>query len=248
MVLTLPQKRGPFIHSFSFLPATASQTCHWACLENQFIYWCLLCFLTCPFPSIGLDWQLFSSRSTMCAPGWFRIFPGIHRPYLTLTFPISFQVLRDFHSQIVWVCVCLCSWKIILLCFLVWLGRRWAGYYFGKQWGDIINPWAHPRVRLYHVECRPCHMIYKALHENEGNVEVERALSAFAPWKPYSCALFGTFKYIPEKNWKRWGKKEGAIPLRHVLVQLSCVYAMTILRVLWVFRNDQTLRMKRWKP
>ena len=52
-------------------------------------------------------------------------------------------------------------------------------------------------------------MIYKAVHENECNVEVERRLCAFAPKKSYSYALFGTFKYIPEKI-ERDGKIRGS--------------------------------------
>lgn len=90
-----------------------------------------------------------------------------------------------------------------------------------------MGSWAHPRVHLCHVECGPYQVIYKTLHENECDVEAERSLCVFAPRKPYSYALFETFKCIPEKI-ERGRKKEGALSLKYMVVQLSCVCVMTV--------------------
>lgn len=91
-----------------------------------------------------------------------------------------------------------------------------------------MGSWAHPRVHPCHVECGPYHVIYKTLRENECGVEAERSLCVFAPRKPYSYALFETLKCIPEKT-ERGRKKEGALSLKHMVIQLSCVCAMTVL-------------------
>ena len=71
-------------------------------------------------------------------------------------------------------------------------------------------------------------MIYKTLHANECGVEAERSLCVSAPRKPYSYALFETFKCIPEET-ERGRKKEGALSLKRMVIQLSCVCAMTVL-------------------
>ena len=71
-------------------------------------------------------------------------------------------------------------------------------------------------------------MIYKTLHANERGVEAERSLCVFAPRKPYSYALFETFKCIPEKI-ERGRKKEGALSLKRMVIQLSCVCVLTVL-------------------
>lgn len=73
------------------------------------------------------------------------------------------------------------------------------------------------------------HMVYKALHENDCDVEIERSLCDFSPRKPYNYASFGTFNYIPEKKKRRMGKEEGAGSIIHVLVQFSCKSALSIL-------------------
>lgn len=70
---------------------------------------------------------------------------------------------------------------------------------------EVITEWGP-----YHVECGPYHMVYKALHENDCNVETERSLCDFSPRKPYNCALFGTFNYIPEKKNEKNGKRKGS--------------------------------------
>lgn len=90
-------------------------------------------------------------------------------------------------------------------------------------------------------------MVYKALHENECSVEVERSLCDFAPGKPYNCALFGTFKYRPEKI-ERDGEKRGSRILKTCVGAVVLCVCDDCIRLLWIFRNDQILWTERQKP
>lgn len=78
------------------------------------------------------------------------MFPGRHRPYLTLTFPVCSQSLKDFHSQI--LCVCLCSWKMMLLAFQSVQGGGEQGTTLGSSEETVLTRELIP-------ECSPIMLI-----------------------------------------------------------------------------------------
>lgn len=88
---------------------------------------------------------------------------------------------------------------------------------------EVITEWGP-----YHVECGPCHTVYKALHENDYNVEIERSLCDFFPQETIIMHHL-ELSIIYLKKMRRMGKEEGAGSLTHVLVQFSCKSALIIL-------------------
>lgn len=164
----------------------------------------------------------------MFAPGWFRMFPGRHKavPYFDVSsLPTDFERFSFTDS----VCVYIYSWKMVLLCFPVCSGRRWARYYFGKQWGDIVNPWAHHRVAPILLNEDLVTWFLMLYMKNE--YRAERSLCDFVPRKPYNYLFFWTLKYIPEKIGRNRKLGQNRI-LKTWLVQFSCACTLTVFGLL----------------
>ena len=226
---TCPEKET--VDSFSFIPASASQP---GTGLGRTIYLsdgaCCCSYFLVLFHPMGLDWQFISNRSTVFAPGWFRMFPGRYKaiPYFDISsLP---QILRDFYSQ--------------MLCVYEYVPGEWFSVLprLTREGGSKVLLWKAVR--------RPHHTVYNALHENECDVEVERRLcDFFLPGNLITLHRLGLSITLVHLRTMRGVEQEGgAGSLKYMLVQFPCMHEMTVLWLPWMFRDDQILRTESHNP